>query len=602
MNENIDIKTIWDLTDLYENEHDPKIELDFEEVKNDYEAFVKKWVSRNDYLSDAKVLLELLNESEVLSRKHIETGGKPWYYFWLRRQLDDKDQLVKQKFNQLDEVSLQIDNKLLFMSLNLSKIPEAKQKEFLSNDSLSEYHHFLEKLFLTGKYTLSEKEEQLVNIFTKPGYVNWMDVVSEFLSKEEAKVFVDENKKEIQTLDQLFSLFKSPIKKVRDGAAKRAYEILNKHADLATAEMNSILSFNDSLKSLKKFERVDSPRHLNDDISSSVVDALIEAVNSNGKQALRLRSLRAKIMCVTKLKSYERSVELGKSTKKISVKESINIVDKALSNLDRDFGNLFRTMLTSGRIDFLPRKGKTSGGFCVSFSNTSSVYILVNHTNILRDVTTLAHEMGHALNFELSKKQKNVNYDVPLSTAEVASTFMEDFVFEELLKTASEEDKLYLLIKKLDEYIGTIHTQVSLYNFEKRMHEQFSVKKYLSKEEISSLFEEEINKMDRDVIDVVEGSKHSWVAWPHIRSPFYVYSYASGILISLSMQQKVKDDPKFIEKVKTFLEAGSSKSPRDIFNEMGIDITDKKFWSEGLKKVDLLLDEAEELAKKLGKI
>ena len=99
-----------------------------------------------------------------------------------------------------------------------------------------------------------------------------------------------------------------------------------------------------------------------------------------------------------------------------------------------------------------------------------------------------------------------------------------------------------------------------------------------------------------------EGSENWWVYWSHIRNFFYVYSYASGLLISKSLQSSVKKDPNFISKVKEFLSAGSSESPKNIFAKLGIDITDHNFWEQGLKEIESLLNETETLAKKLGKI
>jgi oligoendopeptidase F len=152
---------------------------------------------------------------------------------------------------------------------------------------------------------------------------------------------------------------------------------------------------------------------------------------------------------------------------------------------------------------------------------------------------------------------------------------------------------------KLNSDVSTIFRQVACYRFEQELHQTFRAKGYLSKNEIGKIFLKHMKSYMGPTVIQSPGAENWWVYWSHIRNFFYVYSYASGLLISKAMQNKVKQDPAFIEKVKVFLAAGSSASPKDIFAKMGIDITDKKFWTNGLTEIDGQLKEAEKLAKKL---
>jgi oligoendopeptidase F len=228
---------------------------------------------------------------------------------------------------------------------------------------------------------------------------------------------------------------------------------------------------------------------------------------------------------------------------------------------------------------------------------------MLNYTDNLTEVRTIAHEMGHAINGELSSSAQNsLNADYPTSTAEVASTFMEDFVLEELLKTADNETKLSILMNKLNNDISTIFRQIAFYRFEQELHQQFRDKGFLSAEDIGQLFQSYMRDYMGDFVDQPDSARNWWTYVSHFRYFFYVYSYASGLLISKSLQASVKQDPKFIIKVKEFLSAGSSDSPKNIFAKMGIDITVKSFWEQGIAEVEKLLDEAESLARKLGKL
>ena len=155
---------------------------------------------------------------------------------------------------------------------------------------------------------------------------------------------------------------------------------------------------------------------------------------------------------------------------------------------------------------------------------------------------------------------------------------------------------------KLNSDVSTVFRQVACYKFEQDLHKDFREKGYLSKEEIGSLFQKNMAAYMGDAVEQSEGSENWWVYWSHIRRFFYVYSYASGLLISKSLQKSVRDNPEFINEVKEFLSTGLSDSPNNIFEKCRIDIADKSFWNTGINEVEELLDETEKLAKKLGKV
>jgi oligoendopeptidase F len=286
-----------------------------------------------------------------------------------------------------------------------------------------------------------------------------------------------------------------------------------------------------------------------------------------------------------------------------SFEKGVTLVKKVFKNLDPQFEFFLDQFLENGQIDVFSQKGKRSGAFCVYWLKTAPTYVMLNYTDTLRDVTTLAHEMGHAINNELIReKQHALYFGTPTSTAEVASTFMEDFVLEELLKTASDEEKLSLLMTKLNEDISAVFRQVACFRFEQELHKTYREKGYVSYEEIGQIFQKHMKEYMGPSVEQSEGSENWWVYWNHIRMFFYVYSYAGGLLISKAMQHGVRKDHAFIEKVKEFLAAGLSESPKDIFMKMNIDITKKAFWNSGLDEIERLLTETEQLAKKLKKI
>ena len=592
----------WNLKQLLESDDDLGIKEKRKIVEQKSYEFINKWKNRRDYLKDPVILKQALAEYEGWKRD-CGTDGDEGYYFWLRTTQDQNNPNLKAKFNNIETFSKDIENDIQFFHLRIANIPKRHQIKFLEYIGLKGYRHFLERIFATSKYLLSEPEEKILNLKTSTSYSNWVKMTSGFLAKEERRVIMEDGSKGIKTFSEILSLMNSKNKKVRDSAAKAFNSILYKNVEVAETEINSVLANKKVDDELRKVSRPDLTRHISDDIDSEIVDALVKAVSDRFDISSRYYELKARFMKVKKLKYHERNVEYGNINKKYSYNESIKLIYKVFKNLDNEFADILTGFMENGRFDVYPRKGKVSGAFCAHHLISQPTYILLNHTEKLRDVLTLAHELGHGINNELIKEKQNaLNFGTPTSTAEVASTFMEDFVLQEILRQADDEVRLSIMIMKLSDDVSTIFRQVACYKFEQELHQEFRQKGYLSKEEIGKLFQKHMSLYMGDPVEQSAGSENWWVYWSHIRSFFYVYSYASGLLISKSLQNSVKNAPKFIEKVKEFLSAGLSDSPKNIFKKLGVDITDRSFWNKGIDEVETLLQETTNLAGKLGKI
>ena len=595
-------QTVWDLTPLFLSDDDPQVEKQRKIVEKANKTFVDKWQSRSDYLSDALVLKEALDEYEKLLRNY-GTDGSEGYYFWLRSMQDQTNQIIKAKCARVQDFSNRLANNLQFFELRLAKIERKKQNEFLKNSVLSEYKHFLEKIFRQAKYNLSESEEKIMTLKADPAYGKWVQMVSTFISKEEREMITKDKKKEKKNLEQLISLLSNKDKKIRDSAAVHVNDIMAKYTDVAEAEVNAILTNKKVDDELRSMPRPDFVRHLSDDIDTDVVDTLIASVANRYDISHRFYQLKAKLLGVKKLAYHERNIDFTSEFKKYTFQQSANLVYKVFSNLDQEFADIFKRFLRDGQIDVYPKKGKSGGAFCVYWHLTQPTYVLLNHNDQLRDAQTLAHEMGHAINNELMRKKQNaLNFGTPTATAEVASTFTEDFVIQEIVINADEETRFGLLLSKLDADIGTIFRQAACYQFEQELHKTHREKGYLSHQEIGKIFQGAMKAYMGPYVEQSPGSENWWIYWSHIRMFFYVYSYASGLLISKSLQNSVKANPEYINLVKEFLAAGLSESPKNIFKNLGIAIADAEFWNNGLDEVEKLLTETEKAAKRLGKI
>ena len=596
------ITTKWDLSPLLEKENlqkETELKKEYEDSAN---AFINKWEKRNDYLEKPSVLKQALDDYEKLSAKY-EDGGVLGYYYALETMLDQNNPELKARSNKMSELVVRVENDLQFFTHRISKIPEKKQKIFLESKELLDYRHFLEILFLQSKYLLSEAEEKILNLTGQTSYSNWVKMTADFLSKEEAEILDEKGKPVKKSFSEIWNDINNKNKTVRDSAVVEFNRIIKDKSDTAEVEINSIFQTKKVSDELRKMERPDTARHLSDDIDTATVDALIEAVESRFDLSKKYYALKAKLMGVKKLEYHERTVEYGKITKKFSYEEAVDLVGTVFKNLDSEFYYIFKDMVENGKIDVYPKKGKENTEMCISLLKEKPTYILMNYAGKLNDVVTLAHEMGHAINDELIKKHQNsLNLFTPVSTAEVASTFMQDFVLDLVAGKASDEDRLTLTMARLDDAVSAIMRQAACYRFEQELHKVFREKGYVSKAEIGGIFQKNMKAYMGNYVLQSKGSENWWIPWSHIRSYFYVYSYASGYLISKFLQGKVKEDPMFIGKVKLFLSAGASESPKSIFMGLGVDISKKEIWQRGLTEIEELLKEANVLAKRLKKI
>jgi oligoendopeptidase F len=589
-------KTEWDFEDWI---HVAEFEEERKQIEKEYDSFKQKWEKDKSYLINAEKLYEALSDIETLA-KNFSHGGEEYYYYWLKQELNQNDTEIRKKFQNIEEFRIEQANKILFFKIELSKISIEKQKEFLSNERLKEFHAYLKELFENSRYILSEKEEKILSLKSNVSYEMWVRMVSSLLAKETRKALDETGNEKEFVYPELINLMKSEKQEVRDSAKEAFEDIMQKYEEIAEFEINAVLEEAKINDNLRGFSRPDESRIKEDLIDFDFVDSLLEAVKEKFSISRELYSLKTKLMRKEKIGYYERAAELLNIDKKYDENYSVEIIGEVFSKIDSQFLEIFKEMLERGRIDFFPKKGKHGGAFCVKIHKKYPVYIILNHTGKFRDVTTLAHEMGHAINDYLMREQKEIYYDSPKSTAEVASIFMEDFVYEKIIENLNEQNKFYLKIAKLEDDISSIQRQIALYSFEREIHETFRKEGYLSKEKIGKIFGKWIGDYLGDSVDL--GNINLWwIYWEHIRMYFYVYSYASGALISKAMQKKFREDKSFIEKVKKFLSAGISKKPREIFKELGIEIN-KEFFMQGLSELEKELEDLKILGKKLGKL
>lgn len=577
--------TQWNLTLLVNADNPEPTQLDAGRARA--LAFCNSWKDTDTFTTDPKALRKALDEYEQLMYQG-GIDGNVGYYYSLAASLDSEDAQLKAGIGRVTKHAQELWNELQFFTLKISKIDAKKQTAFLSSPELEPYRHLLENLFAEGAHTLTEAEERIMMMKGTTSYGNWARLLPNLLASETRKTIEKEGGAKVEkSFEEIMNLMNDSSKPVRDAAADTFNTMIAEYEKIAEAELNSILEHKRVDDLLRGYARPDSSRLQSDDVEEEVVDSLVKAVSETNDIAQQYYVKKAALLGLPRLAYHERNVDVGSVTKKYTYEQANELVHTVFGALDSEFDAIFTRLLEGGLVDAYPKKGKRGGAFCAHDLLTNPTYVLLNFTDSLRDVTTIAHEMGHAINNELIRASAvhALYFGTPTSTAEVASTFMEDFVYERLLQDATEEEKTALTMSRLNDDISTIWRQIACYRFERELHDEYRKTGYVSSARIGELFQSHMSAYMGPAVKQSAGSQRWWIYWSHIRSYFYNYSYAFGLLISKIMQQRVRADKSYVNQVKKFLSVGTSQSPRSILADIGIDVTDSGTWNEGITQV-----------------
>jgi oligoendopeptidase F len=582
----------WNLGLLYKNEKDPQIETDMTAMEQALAVFEKKYKGK-DFAATPQKLARALQDLEKIEDS---VDWKPWWYFALRMRMDSGDKVAEARSIQYEQRMVKASNRIKFFPLEIGRIPKADQKKFLGDPLLSAYRYRLERIFLSARHLLSEKEEQMASLLSQTSYSMWVDAEEKMSSKS----MISWKGKDIP-LSQAQGILAELPKEDRREMGKKLNEAYKNLSPMADAEINAVYTYKKIMDELRGYPKPYSATVQDYENDEKTVETLVHLVTENFSLSRRFYALHAQLLGEKKITHADRSAKIGTIRSSFSFPESVSLVTETFARIDPQFAGYLQSFLQNSQFDIYPRQGKSGGAFCWG-NNLLPTFILLNHTDDLRSVETLAHEMGHAIHTEMSKAERPMYRNYTMSVAEVASTFFEQAVSDEVLQRLPEDERLILLHNKVMGNIQTIFRQVACFNFELELHQKIRAEGQVPADGMASLMQKHMSAYMGPAVEVTRDDGYFFVTWSHIRNFFYVYSYAYGQLISRALYENWKKDHVYIEKVKKFLSAGSSMSPRDIFKSAGIDTADPKFFESGLKSIERDIDELEKLAKKTGLI
>lgn len=585
------MNTTWNLGLLYTSPEDPQIEKDIKVIVNACKKFEKKWKGNKDYLKKEKVLAEALADYEDLSR--IIGWQKPLWYFQLLNDIQLDHPNAGARSTQISQIVTDAWNNVIFFNLDLATISKENQKKFLASKPLKNYKYHLEKIFKNAKYKISEQEEKILNIMNLPAYDMWVDGVNKQLGAQKIS-FGDKEMGIGEAMGIMWTLPRND----REIIYKQVVEVTKKVAPFAEGEMNAILTLKKLDDELRGYKHAYSSSIIEKQNDEKAIIHFSQIVTDHLSISERFYKIKKNMMGLDKsMTMYDVFADAGKINQSFSFEKSVEIVTSAFNSIDPMFGAYLERYIQNGQIDALPRMHKKSGAYCWKHKDLPT-FVLLNHANDFNAVRTLAHEMGHAIHGELSQIQPTLYESYTTSTAEVASTFFENIAFEKVFDVLSPDEQIIALHDKVMGSVNTVFAQIAFFNFEIELHETLRKDGFVSKEKMAELMVKHRQSYLGPAVTITQDDGFFWVRLSHIRSFFYVYTYAYGELISSAMYAKYKEDKSFVVKLKKFLSAGGSDTPENIFKSIGIDTTKDEFWISGLKAIEADVIKLEKLVNK----
>jgi oligoendopeptidase F len=585
---------VWDLSQLVDSTDSATIKEKLESMVAESQGFRGKYQGKIAAL-DARGLLELLEAKDELTLRY-EGAAK---YCRLIYSADSTDEVAKQLNDAVRTSMMRSGQALAFLDIEMGRLL-AEKPSLVGEPALAEYRHYLERVLRRVPHMLSEAEERLVIVKDKNGVNAWEMLQSDWLSTRSFEIEIDGVAKTLP-YGEIIGLYQSPDRDLRMRANQTVYEDLMKDEILWASAIRAVCADHLRMCELRKYPSTMTQSLIANDVDRETIESLMRTIEGNVGLYRRYLGLKARMMGLDKLANYDIVSPLPDAPEReYTWEQSRELCMEAYAGFDEEIARWVGEMYERRHIDGEVRKGKESGAFCTSWLSGKSAYMLQSFNGKIGNVYTQAHELGHAIHAYLgSRAQKPSNYEIGSCIAECGSTFGELLLTELLLsKAETKEERQAILANVLDEF-GMAAFQVSArVFFEQSMYDAIGRGEFLDGETVSKLWMAGRDKIYGDSIDWLEVMKWEWTMKAHYyiaNYRFYNYPYVFAQLFVFALYRLYKEEGEaFVPKLKALLAAGSSKSPRELGEEMGFDITREAFWEKGMRQAEEFIEMLEE--------
>lgn len=598
----MDIKYQWNLEAIYPS--DEAWTKAFEDVKDRTEKIEAAYKGKLN--TSAKTLFGFLTEQADLNKEF----SRVYSYASMKSDQDTREAKYLAKLQELSQAIALIGSKLAFVNPEILAMGKDKVDQFAKEEpGLNTFHMFFDNLFRNKEHLLPESEEKLLAqasvVLNAPSSIHNIFTNAEFpyptvTLSDNSKMLLDQAGyskaralPERKDRELVFKEFWTSMSLYQKTLAQQLFAQVN--TDIFTAKARH---YNSALESaLHEFN-----------VPVAVYHSLIDNVNKNLPTFHRYLKLRKRMMGLDTLKYSDMYAPVVKDLElKFEFDDAHALVVNAMAPLGKPYTDLLNKAKEERWIDVYPTTGKRSGAYSNGSIYDVHPYVLLNYNHQYNDVSTYAHEMGHALHsYSSNKKQLYQNADYSIFVAEVASTFNEALLNDYMVNhTKDDNNRITLLMERLDGFKGTLFRQTQFAEFELAIHEKAEAGEPLSNEVLTKIY--------GDILRKYYGSKEGicfiddlyaleWAYIPHFYYNFYVYQYATSFTASSALAGKVLNhEAGSVDKYLQFISSGCTKYPIDLLKDAGVDMTTNEPFDKAIASMNKLMDEIEIILKKQGK-
>jgi len=586
-------KDTWDLSSLFVSD---------EAWKKEYKTVEKEINLLEQYKGhmkdSANLLLEALNTMANLNRR-IE---RLYVYAQQSFDTDTTNSNYQKLYGKAQNLGIQLDSAASYIRPELLAIPEDTLKEYINSENgLAEYKQYIENITRQKEHTLSAEMEELLS---KVGEFSdgSQEIFSMFNNADVKFGFVvNEEGEEIEiTHGRYTRLLESKDRSVREQAFKKLYAAYYAYENTLAATYQTNIKATCFYAKVRNYHSSREASLDSSNIPVEVYDNLITAIHKNLPLMHRYVSLRKKLLQLEELHMYDLYTPIvGDMDKKIPFEQAKEMVKEALKPMGEEYLSILQEGFDHRWIDVYENQGKRSGAYSFG-SYDSNPYVLLNYDDSLKNVFTLAHEMGHSIHSYYSKKnQSYINSNYRLFVAEVASTCNESLLIHHLLaKCTDKKERVYLINYFMEQFRGTIFRQTMFAEFEMIAHEMVEKGETLNAEVLKDIYHTLNEEYFGAELVIDKEIDMEWARIPHFYRDFYVYQYATGFSAAIALSKRILElGDRAVEDYKKFLKGGCSMYPIELLQVAGVDMTTAKPIEAAMEMFSKLLDEFEGLMK-----
>lgn len=581
----------WNLKEIFESREE------FDATKRNLEKDLENINSYQGKLCDSS---ENLFNCYQIYEKALEKYEKLYGYGMLFYNLDMSNQESIKLYKEVESLGTEFSTKTSFITPEITYADTSIIKKYLSEDRrLKRYQRDILDILEEKEHVLSKEAENILanysELFTTPE--NTFDI----LTNAEFKFgnIVDENGEEVELTESNYTIYlKSQEERVRKQAFNLMYEQYSKFVNTISELYLSNVKATSVTAKLRKYQSSLDMAVKNDDASLKVYNSLIEAIHEGLKINHEFINLKKNILKKQDFHMYDLYVnpfEEGKD--EITYEEARKEVENALSVMGKEYSNKLKEAFENNWIDVYAKPNKKGGAYSMGIYNVHP-FVLLNFVNSKRDVSTIAHELGHSIHsFYSSSNQTIIDANYTIMTAEVASTVNEILLSDYQIKNEKDRTKKKELLYELLEMIrATLFRQAMFAEFEKIVHEELESGKTLSSDDLNNIYYKLNKEYFGDNIVVDENIKYEWARIPHFYTDFYVYKYATGVSAAISIATKIlEQEEDFVEKYIKMLKQGCSKKSIELLKMVDVDLEEKQVYIDAINFYHKKMDELKEL-------